>query len=74
MRQTELTITCTNDDLSRYPSGGVGKLRIALIGLAVLLGALIIWDVLMAMYLTILAWGLKRWRDQRRAREADPPR
>jgi hypothetical protein len=37
--------------------------------LVVLLGALVIWDLLLAAYLTTLAWGLKRWRDQRRARK-----
>jgi hypothetical protein len=51
-----------------------GIIRFALIVLAVLLGALVIWDVLVAVYLTSLAWGLKRWRDQRRTRDAHPPR
>ena len=49
-----------------------GTLRVVFIVLAVLLGALVIWGVLLAGYLTILAWSLKRRRDQRRAREAEP--
>jgi hypothetical protein len=57
--------------LGAYFSGGI--LRVVLIVVAVLLGALVTWDVLVAAYGTILVWGVKRWRDQRRAREAHPP-
>ena len=56
--------------LGAYFASGV--LRVALIVLAVLLGALVVWDVLVAAYLTILAWGLKTWRDRLRARKAHP--
>jgi hypothetical protein len=54
--------------LGAYFASGV--LRVALIVLAVLLGALVVWDILVAAYLTILAWGLKTWIDRQRARKA----
>jgi len=56
--------------LGAYFASGI--LRVVLIVVAVLLGALITWDVLVAAYGTILGWGLKRWLDQQRAREAKP--
>jgi uncharacterized membrane protein len=43
-----------------------GTLRVALIVLAILLGALAVWGVLVAARLTILVWGLKRWVDHLR--------
>jgi len=54
--------------LGAYFASGV--LRVTLIVLAVLLGALVVWDILVAAYVTILAWGLKTWIDRRRARKA----
>jgi hypothetical protein len=57
--------------LGAYFASGV--LRVVLITLAVLLGALVIWDVLLAAYGTILMWGLEQWTEQRRARKAHPP-
>jgi len=56
--------------LGAYFASGV--LRVALIVLAVLLGALVLWDILVAAYLTLLAWGLKTWRDRLRARKGYP--
>lgn len=55
-----------------------GILRVAFIVVAVLLGALIAWDVLVAAFGTILMWSLKLWVDRtrarnRRSREAQPP-
>jgi hypothetical protein len=41
-----------------------GNLRVVLIVVAVLLGALVIWVVLVAAYGTILLWVIKRFRDQ----------
>lgn len=55
--------------LGAYFASGV--LRVVLITLAVLLGALVIWDVLLAAYGTGLMWGLKHWIEQRRARKMD---
>lgn len=56
--------------LGAYFASGI--LRVALIVVAVLLGALVVWDILVAAYITLLAWGLKTWVDRRRARKAYP--
>jgi hypothetical protein len=62
--------------LGAYFASGI--LRDVFIVVAVLLGALLAWDVLVAAFGTILMWGLKLWVDRtrarnRRSREAQPP-
>jgi hypothetical protein len=60
LRQTRVhffVIPAIGAALGAYFTSGI--LHTALIVLAVLLGALVIWDVFVAAFLTILAWGLR---------------
>jgi hypothetical protein len=73
LRETRVyipVILATGAALGAYFASGI--LLVPLLVLAVLLGALVIWDVLLAASGTILLWCLRRWQVHWRDREADP--